>query len=101
MAHNENSPRIRERLLARHFPVVRRFGEMPDDAMVSPAVIACLEDCSLPTFYRRVAAGMLPPPSRIGGSSRVRVGDYRKVLAARASAGSRAAATVVRPVSAR
>ena len=83
MASNENSARIRERLLARHFPVVRRFGEMPDDAMVSPAVIACMEDCSLPTYYRRVAAGLLPAPSRIGGSSRVRVGDYRRVLAAR------------------
>jgi len=83
MANNANSPRIRERMLAKNFPVVRRFGEMPDDALVSPAVIACIEDCSLPTFYRRVAAGLLPAPSRIGGSSRVRVGDYRRMLAAR------------------
>ncbi len=80
MASNVNSPRIREKLFARHFPVVRRFSEMPDDALVSPAVIACLEDCSMPTFYRRVAAGLLPAPKKIGGSSRVRVGDYRRMV---------------------
>jgi hypothetical protein len=34
MASNENSPRIREKLFAKHFPIVRRFGEMPDDALV-------------------------------------------------------------------
>ncbi len=85
MASNENSPRIREKMFAKHFPVVRRFGEMPDDALVSPAVIACLEDCSLPTFYRRVAAGLLPAPKRVGGSSRVRVGDYRRILLKRKS----------------
>ena len=83
MPHNENSPAIRERLLAKHFPVVRRFEEMPNDAFVSPAVIACLEGCSMPTFYRRVAAGLLPAPKRIGGSSRVRVGDYRQIRAMR------------------
>ena len=87
MASNANSPRIREQLLAKHFPVVRRFNDMPDDALVSPAVIACLEDCSMPTFYRRVAAGLLPAPNRIGGSSRVRVGDYRRMRAARKTLG--------------
>jgi predicted DNA-binding transcriptional regulator AlpA len=85
MPSNENSPRIRERLFARHFAVVKRFDEMPDDALVSPAVIACMEDCSLPTFYRRVASGMLPAPRRVGGSSRVLVGDYRRIRAARAA----------------
>ncbi len=83
MPSNANSPRIREALFARHFPVVKRFDEMPDDALVSPAVIACLEDCSMPTFYRRVSSGLLPAPRRSGGSSRVRVGDYRRMLAAR------------------
>jgi predicted DNA-binding transcriptional regulator AlpA len=83
MANNANSPRIRERLLARNFPIVRRFSEMPDDALDLPAVIACIEDCSLPTFYRRVAAGLFPAPCRIGGSSRVRVGDYWRMLATR------------------
>lgn len=73
----------REKMLARHFPVVRRFGEMPDDALVSPAVIACMEECSMPTFYRRVASGLLPTIIRIGGTSRVRVGDYRRVLKSR------------------
>ena len=89
MAYNANSPHIREKLLAKNFPVVRRFNEMPDDASVSPGVIACIEDCSLPTFYRRVAAGLLPAPNRIGGSSRVRVGDYRRMLAARQAASMR------------
>jgi predicted DNA-binding transcriptional regulator AlpA len=87
MASNANSPRIREQFLAKHFPVVRRFNEMPDDALVSPAVIACLEDCSMPTFYRRVAAGLLPAPNRIGGSSRVRVGNCRRMRAARKTLG--------------
>jgi predicted DNA-binding transcriptional regulator AlpA len=86
MSSNENSPRIRELLFAKHFLVVRRFGEMPDDALVAPAVIACLEDCSMPTFYRRVDAGLLPAPKRIGGSSRVRVGDYRRILVKRKTA---------------
>jgi|GEM_PF-3040510 len=83
MAFNENSPTIREQLMALNFPFVKRFNELPDDAMVPPAVIACMEACSLPTFYRRVAAGLLPAPRRIGRSSRVRVGDYRQVCAAR------------------
>ena len=83
MGLNANSPRIREQMLARHFPVVRRFNEMPDDALVSPAVIACMEECSLPTFYRRVAAGLLPALIHVGGASRVRVGDYRSILASR------------------
>jgi predicted DNA-binding transcriptional regulator AlpA len=90
MPYNRNSPQIRERQLAKHFPIVRRFNEMPDDALVSPAVIACLEDCSLPTFYRRVAAGLLPAPNRIGGTSRVRVGDYRRMRAAREALKDRA-----------
>lgn len=83
MPNNARSPLLRERLLAKHFPVVSRFGELPDDAFVSPGVIAYLEECSMPTLYRRVAAGLLPAPRRIGGSSRIRVGDYRKVLAIR------------------
>jgi predicted DNA-binding transcriptional regulator AlpA len=83
MAYNENSPGICEKLLAKHFPVVRRFNELPDDALVAPGVIACIEHCSMPTFYRRVDAGLLPSPVRIGGSSRVNVGDYRRVRAAR------------------
>jgi predicted DNA-binding transcriptional regulator AlpA len=83
MPSNGNSPRIRERIWAKHFPVVKRFDKMPDEALVSPAVIACLEDCSRPSFYRRVAAGILPAPKRIGGSSRVRVGDDRRMRAAR------------------
>jgi len=83
MAFNENSPRIRELLMARNLPVLKRFNELPDDALVPPAVIACMEACSLPTFYRRVAAGLLPAPLRIGGTSRVRVGDYRSVCTAR------------------
>ena len=87
MPYNENSPLIQEKLFARHFPVVRRFEEMPNDALVPPAVIACLEGCSMPTFYRRVAAGLLPAPTKIGGSSRVLVGDYRRMRATRKTFG--------------
>lgn len=83
MPNNARLPLLNERLLARHLPVVSRFGELSDDAFVSPGVIACLAECSTPTLGRRVAAGLLPAPRRIAGSSRIRVGDYRKVLAVR------------------
>jgi hypothetical protein len=81
MAYKGNSPRIGARILSWNFPVMRRCDELHDDARVSSAVIACLEEFSLPAFYRRVTAGILPRPRRIGGSSRVRVGDYRSMRA--------------------
>jgi len=56
---------------------------MPDDVLISLAVVAFFEACSLPAFCRRVAAGLLPAPFRIGRSNRVRVGDYRRMLATR------------------
>lgn len=81
MPSNANATHFREALFASHFATVKRFDEMPDDTLVSTAVIACLDDCGLPTFYRRVTAGILPRPRRIGGSSRARVGDYRSMRA--------------------
>jgi len=52
MAYKGNSPRIGARILSWNFPVMRRCDELHDDARVSSAVIACLEEFSLPAFYR-------------------------------------------------
>ena len=76
LASNGNLTPTRERLLAKHFPVVRRLANMSDAALVWPAVNAYVEDCGLPTFYRRMAAGLLQALRPIGTSRRVRGDDY-------------------------
>jgi hypothetical protein len=59
MAFNENSPRIRERLMARNFPVLKRFNELPDDALDKqrlPSRTVNLRSVGVPPIELRLVA---------------------------------------------
>jgi predicted DNA-binding transcriptional regulator AlpA len=60
------------------------FGSLPDDALVDDKVVATLFSCSRKTVWSRAKnGGIWPRPIKVSSSStRFRVGDIRKALAA-------------------
>lgn len=63
-------------------PMLSAFDELPESAFVSLHVVCALFCCSPATIWRRVRAGLLASPHRIGlRTTRWRVGDIRKELA--------------------
>ena len=57
------------------------FGTLPDEAKVSVRVVAALEGIAPVTVWRRAAAGLLPEPTKDGGTSRWLVGALRAARA--------------------
>ena len=56
-----------------------RYPLLPDDALVSIAIVCALYERSRASIWRDVKAGRCPAPVRIGTScTRWRVGDLRK-----------------------
>lgn len=66
--------------------VVARFDVLPDDAIISAAVVrALMGNFSRATMWRRVRAGSLPQPIRLSAQARgFRAGDIRDTLRAMA-----------------
>lgn len=63
-------------------PTVAVFDKLPESAFVPLFVVCALFCCSPATVWRRVRAGQLASPHRIGlRTTRWRVGDLRKDLA--------------------
>ena len=63
-------------------PMLSAFEELPDSAFVPLNVVCALFGCSTATVWRRVRAGRLVQPHRIGlRTTRWRVGDLRNELA--------------------
>ena len=56
---------------------LREIQELPDDARVRVRDIAALEDVSMSTAWRRVRDGHWPVV-RVGGTTRVLLGAYRR-----------------------
>jgi predicted DNA-binding transcriptional regulator AlpA len=54
----------------------------PNPYLVSDKQAAALLDVSRSTFRRHVAAGLLPPPVRLGGATRWRWADIEAAIAA-------------------
>lgn len=58
------------------------FDRLPDSAFVRLPVVQALFSCSDETVRRRVKAGVLPAPVKLGARTTAwRVGDLRKTLA--------------------
>jgi predicted DNA-binding transcriptional regulator AlpA len=51
------------------------------DPLIRDAEGAAMLGCSKATFWRRVADGTIPPPIKIGGTSRWRKSDIEAVIA--------------------
>jgi len=62
---------------------LRNFDSLPDSANVRLPVVAALFACAGVTVWRRVKAGTLPAPRKLGARVTAwNVGDLRRVLAA-------------------
>lgn len=60
---------------------LRNFDSLPDSANVRLPVVAALFACSSVTVWRRVKAGTLPAPRKLGERVTAwNVGELRKVL---------------------
>lgn len=60
---------------------LRNFDDLPDSANVRLPVVAALFACSSVTVWRRVKAGTLPAPRKLGERVTAwNVGELRKVL---------------------
>lgn len=57
------------------------FSNLPDDALARLPVVQAAYACSAATVWRRVKAGLIPAPVRIGRTTAWRVGEIRKALA--------------------
>ena len=70
---------------AAHYPKpvlesVRNFSILPDSARLAPAAVSLLRGHSLATYWRRVAAGEYPKPTRqFGRAVYNTVGEIRKI----------------------
>ena len=69
-------PRIK-----RHTETLRGFDDLPDSAMVRPAVAKDLLGVSLPTLWRWCKNGRLHAIKIGAGSTGIRAGELRKILA--------------------
>ncbi|WP_175940628.1 transcriptional regulator [Caballeronia sp. BCC1704] len=56
------------------------FDSLPDSAHVDVRTVAGLYGCSVPTVWRRVAAGLIPTPKKFGHSTRWNAGELRASL---------------------
>ncbi|ARK40647.1 transcriptional regulator [Burkholderia pseudomallei] len=56
------------------------FDSLPDSAHVDVRAVAGLYGCSVPTAWRRSAAGLIPAPKKFGHSTRWNVGELRAAL---------------------
>jgi len=56
------------------------FDSLPDSAHVDVRTVAGLYGCSVPTVWRRVAAGLIIAPRKFGHSTRWNVGQLRANL---------------------
>lgn len=63
----------------RNADMVAGVGKLPDDAHVSIAVLATLDNCHVATAWRRVKSGDLPKPIPVGGSTLFNLGEYRRM----------------------
>ena len=61
-------------------PNLADFATKPDTAKARVKTVAALYDVSVPTVWRRVKAGLIPAPQRIGGTTVWNVGDLRRAL---------------------
>ena len=62
-------------------PDLEAFSKAPDAAKVRVNTVAALYSVSIPTVWRRARAGLIPAPSKIGGTTVWSVGDLRRALA--------------------
>lgn len=60
-----------------HQKALEDFDKLPDSAKVPVQVVAAREGISTVTVWRRAAAGLLPQPHRVGGTTRWIVGELR------------------------
>ena len=59
---------------------LQQFGSLPDDALIGIRPLCVLIDRSPASIWRDVAAGRLPRPTKVGHSTRWRVGNVRAVM---------------------
>jgi predicted DNA-binding transcriptional regulator AlpA len=59
----------RERKRERINETLRRWDLLPDDAIIRVAVLAALEDCSIPTVWRRTKAQIYPAPIKLSSQA--------------------------------
>lgn len=76
----------REELLKKHQTTVEMFDRLPASAMIPNGAVAALEGISMPSFWNRVKAGLLPKPHGKGSLSRSQVGEVREYRAKRLAA---------------
>jgi predicted DNA-binding transcriptional regulator AlpA len=81
---NASSAALKERgdhIKRRVDRALETFPFLPNEARVEIRVLCALFGRSRPSIWRDVAAGRLPAPVKVGGSTRWRVGDVRAALA--------------------
>ncbi|MFP3706199.1 transcriptional regulator [Paraburkholderia sp. SIMBA_009] len=61
------------------------FDSLPNSAHVDVRTVAALYGCSVPTVWRRVAAGLIVAPKKFGHTTRWNVGQLRANLMAEAA----------------
>ncbi len=62
-------------------PDLEAFTKAPDAAKVRVGTVAALYGVSVPTIWRRARTGLIPAPTKIGGTTVWSVGDVRRHLA--------------------
>ncbi|MDE2398356.1 MAG: transcriptional regulator [Burkholderiales bacterium] len=60
---------------------IANFDTLPNSAHVRPAVVSALDCIGSVTLWRRVRAGLLPRPIKVGGTTLFNVGDLRRLRA--------------------
>lgn len=60
---------------------LKHFDSLPDSASVRQPVVEALFACSGTTVWRRVKAGIIPKPKKLGSITTWNVGQLRVVLA--------------------
>lgn len=66
---------------AQYLPAFENFDQLPDSAYVKQPVVEALYTCSPATLWRRVGAGLIPPPDKLSPRSNGwKVGRLRKSL---------------------
>ena len=74
-------PEKRQGLRPIHLQALQGFDSLPDTAKARVGTVAALYAVSQPTVWRRVKAGLIPAPTKIGGTVVWSVGDLRRALA--------------------
>lgn len=65
---------------AKHTALLKDLANLPDDTRVNAHITATVLGCAVSTIWNLAKSGKIPRPTRVGRTTRWRLGDLRRIV---------------------